>query len=180
MATEFKPGQHWRPRKPHWDKDWLVREYVTRGRSTGEIAAQIGTTDANVLHWLRKHGIPRRSVSGARALKHWGLPGEANAMFGKRGALTPGWKGGCTPERQAFYASAEWSAVSRFVWGRDCATCRRCGHKQKNGERAIDIHHIISFAEASSRAEPSNLVLLCRPCHRFVHSRKNAGWEFLG
>lgn len=59
-ATEFKPGQHWRERKSHWDRDWLVREYLDRARSTGEIAIEIGTTDENVIYWLRKHGIKRR------------------------------------------------------------------------------------------------------------------------
>jgi len=50
-ATEFKPGQHaYRPPRPHWRKEWLLHEYVLLGRSTGEIAAEIETTDANVLY----------------------------------------------------------------------------------------------------------------------------------
>ena len=31
----------------------------------------------------------------------------------------------------------------------------------------------------SERANPANLVLLCAPCHRFVHSKNNAEGEFL-
>ncbi len=72
----FKPGVHaWRSPQPHWQKDWLAREYAELKRSTGEIAAEIGCTDANVLFWLKKHGIPRRSLSEARALKKWGASG---------------------------------------------------------------------------------------------------------
>jgi hypothetical protein len=88
-ATEFKPGQHWRPRRPHWDREWLVREYVERQRSSGEIAADIGCTDLNVIYWLRKHGIARRTMAGVRAIKHWGVSGKANPMFGKTGELKP-------------------------------------------------------------------------------------------
>ena len=31
----FLKGTHWRPRKPHWDRDWLYEQYVVLGRSTG-------------------------------------------------------------------------------------------------------------------------------------------------
>lgn len=65
-GTEFKKGQHWRPRKPHWHRDWLVTEYLAKQRSTGDIAREVGCTDANILFWLKKHGIVRRSVSQAR------------------------------------------------------------------------------------------------------------------
>ena len=27
-STEFKKGQHWRPHKPYWEKDWLEKEYI--------------------------------------------------------------------------------------------------------------------------------------------------------
>jgi hypothetical protein len=102
----FKPGQHWRPHGKHRERDWLHREYVEKGRSTGEIAAELGFTDAAVIFWLRKHGIPRRSVSDARALKHWGASGEANPMFGKVGAANGRYVDGSSPERQRMYVQA--------------------------------------------------------------------------
>lgn len=34
VATRFKKGQHWRPRKPIWDKEWLEKEYVANGGCT--------------------------------------------------------------------------------------------------------------------------------------------------
>ena len=63
---QFLPGTHWRKEQPFRDRAWLLREYVEHGRSTGDIARQFGVTDAAVLFWLRKHGIPRRDVSAAR------------------------------------------------------------------------------------------------------------------
>lgn len=177
-ATEFKKGQHWRPHQPHWDKDWLVREYVEKQRSTGEIAAEVGCTDANILFWLRKHKIPRRSVHQARAIKYWGLKGEDNPMHGRRGQMHPGWRGGHTPERAALYNSEEWSRAALAVWKRDKATCQKCGiTKRQIG--VLHIHHIVSFCVRELRAEVSNLVLLCPPCHKWVHGKKNTQKLFI-
>ena len=102
---QFLPGTNWREPQPFREKSWLEHEYVERGRSTGDIAAQFGVTDAAIIHWLKKHGIPRRSVSEARKLKRWGAVGADNPMWNRRGELNPNWKGGVTPERQAFYQS---------------------------------------------------------------------------
>lgn len=174
---QFKKGQHWREPKPHWEKKWLLREYVTKKRSTGEIAQEVGTTDANILYWLRKHKIPRRTVSEARSIKHWGVAGEANPMFGRTGNRNYNWKGGCTPERQAFYVSREWAIACSAVWKRDKARCRRCSKPEQEGK--LHVHHIVPFMVVKLRAAVSNLILLCTNCHRWVHSKKNTEKEFI-
>lgn len=43
------------------DRGWLEREYVERGRSTREIATELGTANTTVALALRRHGIPRRA-----------------------------------------------------------------------------------------------------------------------
>lgn len=176
-SGQFKKGQHWRPRQPFWDRDWLYVEYVQKKRSAGEIAFQFGVTEAAILFWLRKHKIRRRSVSEARQVKHWGLSGALNGMFGKTGSQNPHWLGGVTPDRQSLYSSLEWAAASKIVWRRDQGKCQRCGRK-KNG-RQMHIHHIVSFAVATLRTDSANLVLLCDDCHKWVHSRKNINSEFI-
>lgn len=96
------------------------------------------------------------------------------------GAVHGNWKGGVTPERQALYSSQEWVDAVKTVWARDAATCQRCEKAHNNELRGtFAIHHIVSFAHRPLRAEPSNLVLLCRPCHLWVHSRKNQNKEFI-
>ncbi len=177
-STEFKKGQHWRPRQQHWDKQWLVTEYVEKQRSTGEIAAKIGCTEGNIIFWLKKHKIPRRNTSQARAVKHWGLEGEANPMHGKRGSASHNWKGGCTPERQSFYTSEGWAKACSAVWKRDNATCQRCSVRRKDTDN-LHVHHIVSFAVKELRAETTNLVLLCTSCHRWVHSKRNTERLFI-
>jgi hypothetical protein len=174
--TEFKKGEHWRPRKPYWDKEWLRREYEDNFRSANEIAEQFGITEAAILHWLRKHKIPRRDMTEIRTEKHWGLSGEQNGMYGKRGEEVPSWKGGVTPERQAFYSSMEWKKVRKAVYKRDKYRCQRCGTKDK----ILHVHHIVTFANRELRADVDNLVLLCIDCHHFVHSADNINKEYIG
>jgi hypothetical protein len=121
----------------------------------------------------------KRKLSASRTGKHYPkLQGDGNGMFGKCREQSPTWKGGLTPERQALYSSLEWSNVVVAVWRRDAATCQKCGCL-KTKDKTFDIHHIVEFAFEPLRAEVSNLVLLCRECHKFVHSRKNVSREFL-
>lgn len=178
IKTEFKKGQHWREPKPYWKKEWLYNEYVVKERSLGEIAADFNVTEPAIRFWARKHGIPTRTTSEARSIKYWGLPGEKNGMHGRYGDKSPNWKGGVSPERQALYSSEEWSKAVSFVWKRDAAMCQRCGVHRSSGEE-FHIHHKVSFSVKEKRAKHENLVLLCKECHNFVHSKKNVNKEFL-
>ena len=176
-STEFKKGEHWRDHQPFREKDYLIKEYVLGGKSTKEIADEFGVTDSTILFWLKKNGIERRSVSDARKLKHWGSSGEENPMHKMTGENSPNWKGGVTPERQRFYSSFVWKRVKKHVWERDSSTCQRCGFNEDTN--SIDIHHISPFENKEFRAVLSNLVLLCKKCHGWVHSKKNKSKEFI-
>jgi len=105
-------------------------------------------------------------------------PAVGSYMRGRKGADTPNWKGGITPERQAFYQTDEWKRVERAVKKRDKHTCQRCGKLKVRGE-PFDIHHIVSFICVELRAVESNLVYLCEFCHYWVHGRENINKEFL-
>ena len=170
--TEFKKGEHWRKEKPYWNKEWLEKEYVLK--SSGDIAKEFGVTEAAIIFWLRKHQISRRTISESRLIKHWGSGGEDNPMFGKAGELNPNWNGGCTPDRQSFYASMKWKQACSAVYNRDGAKCVRCGELNN-----LHVHHIESFANKEKRSDINNLVLLCVKCHRFVHSKKNINKEYI-
>ena len=108
-------------------------------------------------------------------------PAVGSYMKGRKGADTPNWKGGITPERQAFYASDEWREAVKTVWARADAKCERCGVHHNTAKRrgTFHVHHIVSFMVRELRAVPSNLVLLCKPCHLFVHSNANTDKQFL-
>lgn len=111
------------------------------------------------------------------------LKNGVHHLKGKPREQHPNWKGGLTPERQAFYATAEWRAACVAVWKRADAKCERCHRDHRTVDRKAEkfhVHHIVSFMVRELRAEPSNLALLCAGCHRFVHGRKNIAREFLG
>ena len=180
----FKKGQIfiWRSPQPYWDRDWLYNEYVIKARAAHEIATDCGCTENNILYFLHKLDIPRRTLVEVHAIKYWGdkVAGLNNPMFGKKGKDSPAWRGGICPERQAFYGSIDWRAAVREVWKRDCATCQRCGKQpHKRGGKDFHIHHIISFGNLELRIEIKNLVLLCKECHYFVHSTDNVESLFI-
>jgi hypothetical protein len=104
--------------------------------------------------------------------KHW--------LKGRTGAASPNYKGGITPERQKAHTSEKWKKVANLVWRRDNGKCRRCGiNKYETKEKNLHVHHIITFANEEFRYEIENLILLCRPCHLWVHSRKNEKKEYI-
>jgi thymidylate synthase (FAD) len=178
-SGRFRKGQHWRPRKPHWDKSWLEAEYVTKGQSAANIATHAECTENNILFWLAKHGIPRRSISEVRAAKHWGAAGAANPMFGKRGLLNPHYIDGSSPDRQRLYAQHDGREFIKAVYARDEYRCVRC-NAPNTGPRTLHAHHIKPWAgNPALRFEISNAVTLCRTCHGWVHSKRNTKGEFL-
>lgn len=94
----------------------------------------------------------------------------------------PNWKGGLSADRQSIYASQEWCDAVKAVWKRDKAVCQRCGknHNDELNRGNFHIHHIVSFMVRELRTDVNNLVLLCKDCHKFVHSKKNINKEFIG
>lgn len=159
--TQFKKGKHWREPKLHWNKEWLLQKYAIEELPASEIARIEGCGENNILYWLNRYKIPCHSVTEVRKIKHWGLAGENNPMYGIRGSLHPNWQGGLTPFRQALYSKTEGKAWFKKVyqlWGRKCALCL-----SKNG---LEVHHILKFSKYPLLAlDPKNGIPLCKPCH---------------
>lgn len=166
------------------DREWLYQKYVVEGLGAPEIAQIVGRDEKRVWEWLKGYKIPTRSRGGASSSGSF-KKGQPSAFLGRRGlrgADAPNWKGGITPERQAFYANDEWKASVRAVWQRDNDICQRCKLDFRTVDRSqvtFEIHHIVSFAVKELRCELSNLVLLCEGCHDWIHSRANVNKEFL-
>lgn len=90
------------------------------------------------------------------------------------------WKGGITPERQKFMLSVEWKEAVKNVWKRDNATCRNCGYDfSKDRKTEMHIHHIISFKHKEYRSDVNYLILVCKNCHRFIHSNRNGEKKYI-
>lgn len=161
--------------------EWL-RDYgiQTRPRGSNE---RVYFKKGHTLSRGRKHSKESRERL-SRIAKEQGRvpydPAVGSYMKGRRGTDTPNWKGGVTPERQQFYFTPQWKRAVRAVWKRADARCERCGHDFRTHTRRHAIHHVYPFAEYRHlRANPDALVLLCRECHLFVHSKRNVNLEFM-
>lgn len=184
LDTQFKQGQHWRKPKRFWEYNYLFTEYILNKKSTGDIAKENNCTESNILFWLKKNKINRRDRKSIREVKNWGAKGELNAMFGRKGKDAPNWKGGGSPDRQTFYSSQEWKIVSKRIWVKFGTCCKRCSKKggrinTKNEKGRYQIHHLVSFSIKELRAEEQNLIVLCKKCHNWVHSKQNINKEFI-
>jgi len=135
--------------------------YALRGRASG--AAQSRKVDL-VCQWCSSV----KRVSPTYAERQY--CSRACTALARSGELNPAWKGGVTTEHQSFYAGAEWRRVCAAIYRRDRGLCHVCGERPERGE----VHHIEPWAlRPDLRLDHSNLVLLCRPCHCWVHSRDN-------
>jgi 5-methylcytosine-specific restriction endonuclease McrA len=91
------------------------------------------------------------------------------------GENSPQWRGGA--ER---YYGPNWRKQRRRARKRDGYRCRVCGKTQKQNGKSLDVHHIIPFKDFNYIPEEndnymqandlSNLVSLCRFCHKAVEA----------
>lgn len=63
---------------------------------------------------------------------------------------------------------AAWMKVAREIRERD-RVCSHCGKTPEQNGRALDVHHIVPFRISHSNS-PSNLIALCRSCHKKADS----------
>ncbi len=133
----------------------------------------------------KKHTPENREKQRQRRLQDGHVPYLKNGIhwLHATGRRPSSWRGGLTPERQAFYSTPEWKECVKAVWKRDDATCQRCKldhRKIERGNPRFTIHHIDSFMIRERRADIDNLILLCEPCHKWIHSSKNTEGVLLG
>jgi len=152
------------------DTEWLRQQYVDGGRSSYGIAAELGCDSKTVWRMLRDRGIETRSRSETmRALgrvQHWG---ESN----------PNYRDGSSNERDLLEIRYRWDEVRLSVFTRDRFLCVRCGARSA-GRGTLHAHHVRPWAgHEELRINRSNLVTLCRPCHRWVHSKANNQSDYL-
>jgi len=143
------------------DGDWLRAAYKEKGRTSVDIADELGCSHPTVLKWLDNHGIEART-SGFRV-------GEENTR----------WQGGSVP-----YGPGWSEPKRRAVRERDGHTCQdpHCSvsqdeHLADHGER-LHVHHLHKARDVDNPEERNakkNLITLCRNCHRRWEKIADAG-----
>ena len=166
--------------------EWL-RDYGIETRARGSSTAKQWARGDRIHNGGFPHTNESREKIRQARLKDGRVPyltkDGTHYMKGRRGKDHHSWQGGLTPEREALAQTDEWKSAVKAVWARSDAKCERCGtdHRKVDNRKAngFHVHHITPFRVKELRAEPTNLALLCRPCHHFVHSKKNADKEFI-
>lgn len=170
----------WQKRAQPVSREWLIQKYSIECLDCVEIGRLVGRDPKSVWNWLKGWGIPTRARGGAENSPF--KKGQPSLFLGhkqKRGAASPHWRGGVTPERQAFNASPEWKEAIGHVYARAGKQCQRCTKPAVGQRSGFHVHHGVPFTVREKRLDLDNLFLLCPDCHRFVHSRKNVGKEFI-
>lgn len=146
---------HYRKPAPYKDADWLREQYITKRRTTDEIAAECAVSKPTLRYYMRLHGIEARSISEAR-------------MGRKVGAKNPAWKGGVAD----WPYSPDWKMLARQIRARDKWTCQDCGEQRKRWGIYLHVHHIDGN---KLNNDPANLISLCAKCHNDRHRAGNLG-----
>jgi len=71
------------------------------------------------------------------------------------------------------YYGPNWYSQRRRARERDLYQCQKCGISEELYGKQMSVHHIIPFALYSSYSEANqltNLLSVCEPCHRKIHS----------
>ncbi len=166
--------------------EW-IRDYGIETRPRGsDLSRQWAESERIPKPWTHGHTEEFKENQRQRRLSDGRVPYMKDGkpyMKGRRGELHHGWQGGLTPERAALASTEEWADAVKAVWHRADAKCERCGadhravdNRKKDG---FHIHHIIPFRFKEYRTALDNLILLCRPCHHYVHSKKNTTGELI-
>lgn len=164
------------------DSSWLYDEYIVNGRSSTDIANELGCNYTTVIRSLEYNNIPIRDASESKI-----------GIF--RGDKHPNWKGGITELnmicRQYFYNS-----IRPIIIERDENKCQIC----EDSESTLHVHHIYEFHKIINDIcsehsdldvmddkyelyniiindpifnEESLLITLCESCHWFdIHEYK--------
>lgn len=103
------------------DREWLHDQYVASGRSSGDIADQVGCSAQTVLRALNRHGIPVRSRPTYPLLDDFGWL-AARALEGHTDAAIGELAGGASP-------MTVWSARTRFGIHAGRTVARRRGRE---------------------------------------------------
>lgn len=127
---------------------------------------------------LRATNEKRTCVHCGKEFKIW-KPRKNSARFCSRkcqgehyrGDNSPCWKGGRFP-----YYGKSWNDQRKAARKRDGYRCQHCGITQKKLGRQLDVHHIVPRSEFNgdeAKANAlSNLISLCKSCHRKAETGK--------
>lgn len=133
-------------RYPDPEQGNKIRELRAKGLNQSEIALELGCTQSNISKVSQTHGI------------QWDIGAAGRDQTGPKNAMYKDGLARSTIERL--------TRVVVMHSGRSLYACERCGHENTKQEQAR--HH---KDRDRSNNDPSNLEVLCTPCHNREHGK---------
>jgi len=97
--------------------------------------------------------------------------GKNNAMYGRRGKLSPRYKHGNSKIEKLEWGRFEWKDWRKKVFERDNYTCQKCGDNRGGN---LEAHHIKPrHLYPKLKYNLENGITLCRFCHRGICGKEN-------
>ena len=162
------------------DYHWMAARRA-EGLSVAEIATEAGVSYHTIRKWLKEHRLqypddqrnfqPGHTPWNAGVTGYTHRPhvisdsGRERLKAARSGSRSNFWRGGVTSERASIGA---WTtSKAAMVHARFAYTCQCCS--QVGGR--LHAHHVIPVWFAPERARDfDNLISVCSPCHREIHS----------
>src|SRR5215510_9623549 len=92
----------------------------------------------------RKNNPNKSATEQVRRKLSIAFSGVNNPQYGKRGPLSPAWKGGLFSLQERIRPITEYKIWRKAVFARDCFRCRICG---KDSNHDLEAHHIKSLSQ---------------------------------
>ncbi len=180
-------------------KDFLENHYTKQNKSSCDIAKEFNVGASTVIKYLKKHNIKRREATekAHQVLREKGhykrdnsyliknnpaktdkarkkiseaKQGKNNAMYGRRGKLSPAYKHGKSKLEKLEWGRYEWKNWRRKVFERDNYTCRICGN-DKGGN--LEAHHIKKRSlYPELKYDVDNGITLCKSYHESIYGKE--------
>jgi len=80
----------------------------------------------------------------------------------------------CQHVAEAVSSLFDWGRIREWVIDRDGGECVRCGWRRGDGDRQLEVDHIVPQHQDGHPFDPSNLQTLCTECH----AAKSPGQDF--
>src|SRR3990167_3563496 len=114
---------------------------------------------------IRESSIGKKGTYGNLGKKH-SLETKRKIALANSGENSPNWKGGISREP---YGRGWNNILKESIRLRDNYKCQVCFVPQEELNDSLSVHHI---NEIKTDLSPSNLISLCRCCHKNVHLNK--------
>lgn len=162
---------------PQWLRDAKTAS-ILNGTGLAGIADAAGCTTHTIRKWLKNHGLQftkkevaqytviwNKGASGYSLPKHRAETIEKMRAKARKGAESNLWRGGA--DRSERLRIADWCYANRSSFLRKADyKCNRCSSTE-----SLELHHVLTVAERPDLAyEPSNIEVLCKPCHDNHHN----------